>query len=37
MPNDWVKHAISLAFLLYLMCALSTEELGKLPGDHCHE
>lgn len=37
MPNDWVKCATSLAFLLYLICALSTEELGKLPGVHCHK
>lgn len=32
MPNDWVKHAISLAFLLYLIRAFGTAEMGKLPG-----
>lgn len=29
MPNDWIKHFISLAFLSYLMFAFSTEELGN--------
>lgn len=29
MPNDWIKHVISLASLLDLICAFSTEELGN--------
>ena len=37
MPKDWVKHAILPAFLLYLIFAFSPEELGKLPGVHCHK
>lgn len=37
MPKDWVKHPIQPAFLLYLIFAFSPEELGKLPGVHCHK